>query len=255
MPVAINKKTMLKHFKFFAFIVLLSAACSKESATNNATSGNTGTGGSLAKFTIAGNYLYIVSNANLNVFDITKSTPVLQPTVWLNGYAETIFPYNDKLFIGSTTGMFIYSLSNPKVPVLLGEARHVRSCDPVVANDSIAFVTLRGTSACGPAKDGLYIHNIKNILNPVLIKTVEMPTPHGLGLKDSLLYICQQENGLSIYNIQNPAKPVLRTTIEDDYYNDVIVYDDLLICYVQSGLKLYSITKPANPRLLSTVAN
>jgi len=246
---------MLKHLKFFAFIILMGAACSKEAATNNASSGNTGAGGSLAKFTIAGNYLYIVSGANLNVFDISKAAPVPQPTVWLNGYAETIFPYNDKLFIGSTTGMFIYSLSNPKAPVLLGEARHVRSCDPVVANDTIAFVTLRGNSACGPAKDGLYIHNIKDLLNPVLIKTVEMPTPHGLGLKDSLLYICQQANGLSIYNVKDPETPVLRTTIEDDYYNDVIVYDDLLICYVQSGLKLYNISKPAHPQLLSNVAN
>jgi hypothetical protein len=73
----------------------------------------------------------------------------------------------------------------------------------------------------------------------VLIKTVEMPTPHGLGLKDSLLYICQQENGLSIYNVKDPAKPVLRSTISNEYFNDVIIYDDLLICYVQSGVKYH----------------
>jgi len=245
---------MLKHLKLFTFIVLLGAACSKESATD-ASSGNAGIGGSLARFTISGNYLYIITGFNLNVFDITNATPVLGSIISLTGNAETIFPYKDKLFVGSTTGMFIYSISNPEIPELLGEARHVRSCDPVVANDSIAFVTLRGNTACGPAKDGLYIHDIKDILNPVLIKTVELPTPHGLGLKDSLLYICQQENGLSVYNINNPAKPVLRTTMEDDYYNDVIVYDNILICYVQSGLKLYSISNPANPQLLSTVAN
>jgi len=168
---------------------------------------------------------------------------------------EIILIFNDKLFIGSTTGMFVYSLSKPAEPKLLGQATHVRSCDPVVANDSIAFITLRGNTACGPATDGLYIHNIKDILNPVLIKTVEMPTPHGLGLKDSLLYICQQENGLSIYNVQQPAMPVLRNTIANDYFNDVIIYGDLLICYVQSGIKLFDINTPANPQLLSTVAN
>ena len=151
--------------------------------------------------------------------------------------------------------MFIYSLANPENPVFLSEAIHVRSCDPVVANDSIAFVTLRGNTRCGPATDGLYIHNVKDILNPVLIKTVEMPTPHGLGLKDSLLYICQQQNGLSVYNVNQPDNPVLRNTITNDYFNDVIVYGDLLICYVQSGLKLYDISSPANPLLLSTIAD
>jgi len=246
---------MLKYAGLFALIILVNVTCSKESATNNNSSGSTGTGGSLARFTIVGNYLYIASGFSLNVFDIGKPAPVFESSIPLAGNSETIFPFNDKLFIGSTTGMFVYSLSKPAEPTLLGQAMHVRSCDPVVANDSIAFITLRGNTACGPATDGLYIHDIRNILNPVLIKTVEMPTPHGLGLKDSLLYICQQENGLSIYNVQRPEKPLLRKTIANDYFNDVIIYGDLLICYVQSGIKLFNINTPANPQLLSTVAN
>jgi len=246
---------MLRYTCLIILIVAVNVTCSKESATNNNPSGNTGTGGSLARFTIVGNYLYIASGFQLNVFEVSKPAPAFKSSVPLAGNSETIFPYNDKLFIGSTTGMFVYSLSKPAEPKFLGQAVHVRSCDPVVANDSIAFITLRGNSACGPATDGLYIHNIKDILNPVLIKTIEMPTPHGLGLKDSLLYICQQENGLSIYNVKDPGNPVLRNTISNDYFNDVIIYNDLLICYVQSGIKLFDVNAPAEPRLLSTVMN
>lgn len=247
---------MLKYISALALIGLLYINCSKDSGTNNESAGgNSGTGGSLARFTIVGNYLYIANTGSLKVFDISKTTPELESEIPLAWNAETIFPYEDKLFIGSTNGMFIYSITKPATPELLGQASHVRSCDPVVANDSIAFVTLRGNTVCGPATDGLYIHNIKDITKPVLIKTVEMPTPHGLGLKDSLLYICQQENGLSVYNVKHPESPVLRTTIEDDYFNDVIVYNNLLICYVQSGLKLFDISKPAAPKVLSTVMN
>lgn len=244
---------MLKYIGLFVLIVLVNINCSKDAASNNAS--GTGSGGSLARFTIVGNYLYIAGGWSLGVYDITNPEPILRSEIPLPWNTETIFPYEDKLFIGSQTGMFIYSLTKPDAPELLGSATHVRSCDPVVANDSIAFVTLRGNSACGPATDGLYVHNIKDITKPVLIKTVEMPTPHGLGLKDSLLYICQQENGLSIYNVQHPESPVLRITIKDDYFNDVIVYDNLLICYVQSGLKLLDISKPASPKVLSTVMN
>jgi len=235
---------MLKYSGLFTLIILLNVTCSKESATNNNASGNAGTGGSLAKFTIVSNYLYLASGFELNVFDISKPSPLYKLSISLPGNSETIFPFNDKLFIGSTTGMFVYSLSKPAEPKLLGQATHVRSCDPVVANESIAFITLRGNTQCGPATDGLCIYNIKDILNPVLIKTVAMPTPHGLGLKDSLLYICQQENGLSVYDVRDPGKPVLRNTISNDYFNDVIIYDDLLICYVQSGIKLFDITTP-----------
>ena len=83
---------MVRHLALFCLIILVSVSCSKESATNNNSSGNAGTGGSLARFTIAGNYLYIVSGRDLNVFDISKPVPVSKSSIPLEGNAETIFP-------------------------------------------------------------------------------------------------------------------------------------------------------------------
>lgn len=246
---------MLKYISTFLLIIVLNIHCSKDAATTNNPGGSAGTGGSLARFTVVGNYLYIAAGFSLSAFDISQAEPVLQSDIILPGNAETVFPYEDKLFIGSTTGMFVYSLVKPASPELLGQASHMRSCDPVVANDSIAFITLRGGTACGPATDGLYIHSLETITNPVLIKTVEIPTPYGLGLKNNYLYVCQQQNGLSIYNVQHPEAPVLLNKIIDDHFNDVIVYNNLLICYIQSGLKLFDISEPAAPKELSTVMN
>jgi hypothetical protein len=113
---------------------------------------------------------------------------------------ETIFPYKDKLFIGSTQGMYVYSLANPATPVKLGSITHVRICDPVVANDTISYTTLQGNNRCGPAESGLYICDIKTITAPVLEKLLPLSTPYGLGLMDFVIFICRGNNGLSVIN-------------------------------------------------------
>ena len=246
----------MKSFLFIMALVLF-FSCTKESGNSaDAANSGSGTGGSLAKFTIAGNSLYLVDDISLKVFNISNpANAVLRNTVSLRFGVETIYSYKDKLFIGSRDGMYIYSVADPDVPVLLGEARHTRSCDPVVANDSFAFVTLRGNQPCGPAEDGLYIYNIKNLLVPSLVNKHLMPTPHGLGIRDSILYVCQKDNGMSIFNISNPASPVLRRKIADKVFEDVICYGDLLICYVSTGLALYDISNATDPVSISVVNN
>ncbi len=244
----------------FLAITMLFFSCEKtneNSATNaSALSSGTGKGGSLARFTIVDNYLYLVDVNTLKVFNINSpQSSALATTIYLPFGVETIFPYKDKLFIGSRDGMYIYSLANPAAPVRLGEARHVRSCDPVVANDSIAFVTLLGNQVCGPAQSGLYIYNITNLTNPTLIKTNLMNTPVGLGLADSILYVCQKSSGMSIFNVSNPAAPILRKTITTQTFEDVIPYNNLLICYISTGLVLYDITNRINPIQVALINN
>lgn len=242
--------------KYFFFLLLCwtATSCEKDGLKSDAATG-TGKGGSLAKFTIVGNYLYVLNANDVVAYNIENpARPAFQSSVMVDWGAETLFPYNDKLFIGSQNGMFIYSLNEPAAPSKIGQAQHLRACDPVVANDSVAFVTLRG-NACGPATDGLYVYNIKDITKPLLTKTVEMRTPSGLGLNDSILYVCQQQNGLSVYNVKQPANPLLRKTITDTYFEDVIVYNNILVCYVLKGLQLYDISSPADPVLLTSLEN
>lgn len=238
-------------------VALMVWSCSKDGTTaGNASAGGTGTGGSLARFTIAGNYLYLADDRQLKVFDISVPAAMsLKKVVDVGFGVETIYPYGDKLFIGSQFGMFIYSISDPQNPVKLGEAQHRRSCDPVVAKDTMAYVTLKGGNACGPATDGLYTYSIKNISSPALLNTLILPRPSGLGYSDTTLFVCCEDSGLAVINIKNPALPKLKQMIKANAFYDVIPLNDLLVCMVKTGMDLYDISDVNNIRLLRHIDN
>lgn len=242
----------MKTASFLLFVaVLVIIACEKTDMT--AASTTTGKGGSLAKFTIIGNYLYGVSSHYLYTVDISNpSNPVKSGQAALNFDMETIYSYKNRLFIGSRTGLYIYSIDTPAVPRLIGEAKHGRSCDPVVANDSVSYSTLRGSSYCGPATSGLYVYDVKDLSNPVLKKTITMNDPLGLGMADSALYVCYTE-GLKVYSIKNAYDPVEIKTIPGADFSDVIPYDNILICWTYGGISLYDITNRLNPAFIKKI--
>lgn len=238
-----------------ALSLMYVVACSKEDHSNTNASG-----GSTARMTVNGDYLYIVATNQLYTYDISKP----EQTVLLNAVSvgwsdvETIFPYRDKLFVGSGTGMFVFDISDPKTPKLQGQVQHFRACDPVVANNDYAYITLRNSnSACGAvAENSLNIYNIQgnNILNPALEGRLELPDPNGLGLSGDYLYVCCGNKGLYTINVSNAANPVITKTINTgETFIDVIPYDKTLIAYVNGGFILYDINDPANPIQLSVV--
>lgn len=191
--------------------MLLDVGCGKSVDSRSAapaTVVSSGIGGSLARFTIAFNHLYLVDHSKLSVYDINDPVnPVFKKTIMLTGGIETIYPYQDKLFIGSTTGMFIYSIATPANPAFLANARHARSCDPVVASGNYSYVTLRGGTPCGPAQDVLNVYNVASVTSPVLTSSLALPTPHGLGIRDNTVYVCLQKNGLSVVDVSDPLAP------------------------------------------------
>jgi hypothetical protein len=236
---------------FLGIWVILNS-CTKEGAAANSTS----KAGSLTRFTVEGNYLYAVDNHFLYAYSLSNpSTPSKVFTSPLNYDIETIYSYNNRLFLGTKTGLYIYSIDTAASPRLIGEAKHARSCDPVVVNDSVAFVTLKSGTSCGPAVSGLYIHDIKDLMHPILKKTINLPDPVGLGLQDSILYICCGNDGLKVFNITAPFSPALISTKTDGKFIDVIPYNQNLICFVEDGVILYNITNPASPTLLKKITN
>ena len=225
--------------------LFLLAACDKSITAD--TSAQTGKGGSLARFTIAGNFLYLADYAMLRVFDISRpAATVEKASVPLNFGVETIFPYKDRLFIGAMQGMYVFSIVEPAKPVAVGSIMHLRSCDPVVANDTISYTTLQGNVRCGPAQSGLYVYDIKTVTSPVLKKLLPLSTPYGLGLMDSVLFVCCGNNGLSAVNVSDPFNPKIMYTKKDAFYMDVIPYGNLLICYVNTGILIYDASNAAN---------
>jgi hypothetical protein len=138
---------------------------------------------------------------------------------------------------------------------LIGEAKHGRSCDPVVANDSVSYSTLKGSTFCGPATSGLYVHDVKNLSAPMQKKMIPINDPIGLGMMDSALYVCCSAEGLKVFNIRDAYNPIERQTIGGSNFTDVIPYGNLLICWVNNGIALYDITNRLQPVFIKKIAD
>jgi hypothetical protein len=125
-----------------------------ESNSSGASSGVSGSGvglgGSMARFGIKGNVLYIVDNNVLKVFDINqKTSPIKINDIYAGWNIETMFLTADNMFLGTTTGMVVYDITNATSPVYKAFFNHARSCDPVIVDDTLAYITLRTGTGCG----------------------------------------------------------------------------------------------------------
>jgi hypothetical protein len=167
---------------------------------------STGVGGSMARFTLYDKYLYVVDDSQLNVYSLANADcPELASEVPVAWGIETIFPYQDKLFIGGNAGMYIFDNSNPEQPVQLSQFQHARACDPVFVKDNYAYVTLRNGTECESFSNELDLVDISDILNPVLVERFPMSNPHGLTIKDNDLFVCEGAFGLKGFDISAPA--------------------------------------------------
>jgi hypothetical protein len=247
--------------KIFTYLSLLFAAAALIVSAGSCNKGNeaytgpdVGTGGSLARFTITLNHLYVVDSRKLYTFSLyDPANPVKVFTNEIGFDVETIFTWKDKLFIGSRDAMYVYSVANPGEPSLLGTANHVRACDPVVANDSIAYVTVRTGSNCGGNNNALLVYDLKNVLQPVQKNVINLQNPHGLGIQDNTLFVCDEKYGLKVYDISMPYTPIQKAKITGETFYDCIPYENILICMINGGIAIYDITDRDNITLLSKI--
>jgi hypothetical protein len=230
--------------KKIRFIFLLSAtslimtACSMSEKSD--TGGNvSGKGGSLARFTIAGDYLYTVDQTMLHTIslaDIEHPRRVADKSLGI--YTETIYPYQNSLLLGTETGMFVFDLSNPASPQQLTFFQHIRSCDPVVAQDGYAYITLNtANQRCFNGSNELQIVDINNLNNPQIVKTMSLSTPLGLDINKDTLYVCDQ--GLRVYNVSDKLNPVEMNHFYDINAQDVIYQEGNIIVIGTDGLHQY----------------
>jgi len=213
-----------------------------------------GMGGSMARFSIVNNVLYTVSDAELKVFDIANANnPILNNKQTIGWNIETIYPLKDKLFIGSNTGMSIFSIANPFQPVKQGTFAHAFACDPVVADDDYAYVTLRTDNNCRQAQNLLDIVDIANVMSPTLRKSYSMINPHGLSLDGDLLFICDGRAGLKIFDVSNPNDIKLRNHFEGMETFDVIAFNGLALLVAKDGLYQFDYRNLNAVKLLSKI--
>ncbi len=224
---------------------------------NTSSGGSTGQGGSMARFALVDNFLYTVDDNSLKIFDVsTPTNPQSLERQNIGFGIETIFPYEDKLFLGSNTGMFIFSIAQPRKPERLGMYSHAFACDPVVVHGNLAYVTLRsGGAQCTRASNQLDVVDVSDPRKPRLVKTYPMQNPHGLGIDFPSLFICEGKGGLKLFDASDPLaidRHQLDQVKDIDAY-DVIPFRNNLIMVGKDGIYQFDYTSRRDLRQISVM--
>ena len=243
---------MKKYITLLCFAILVSCSDSSDATESLSTDGKEG---STATFILKNNYMYVVDQANLNVFSlIDPANPVKVKTVDVGFNIETLFSMDNYLFIGSRNGMFIYSISqNPETPAFVSKALHFTACDPVVANSTHAYVTLHSNTTCNAADNNkLLIYNIANIQNPLLVSERNLLEPKGLALSGNYLFICDRDD-IVIFNISNPQNVTVAKTIANIPARDLIIDGNHLFAFTTTTVHQFNID-PSNIQNITPVS-
>ncbi len=222
--------------------------------SGNSNTGVPGTGGSMARFTIVNDYMYTVGTRDLTALSLTEpAEPRIEKVSQVGMDIETIFPFKDKLFIGSSSGMFIYGITNASAPDRLSSFSHARACDPVVADDKYAYVTLRTGNWCGGVQNVLDVVDVSNVLTPRLVATHQLVNPHGLSKDDNLLFICDGRDGIKMFDVSNVKEPVLLHHVKGLDTYDAIAWNNKLLVVSKTGIDQFDYSSRNSLKHLSNL--
>ena len=205
--------------------------------------GTTGIAGSYARFMIVGSRMYVVDRENIKTYSLDNpADPSLLSEQSIGSNIETIFNLGDKLFIGAGSGLYIYTISGTGIPQKAGEFLYenfgfgFEPCDPVVANQTYAYVTLNTTNRVERCRivtneqvNQLNIFNIEDVFNPVWVAQYPMFNPKGVALDGDILFLCEDTEGLKIFNVADPSNIQLIKHISGFTAFDVIQLGGLLL--------------------------
>ncbi len=213
-------------------------------------SSGAGTAGSMARFMLNNEYLYLIAHPwmlkTVNTLDAGKLS--VADSVEVPRTMETLFRLEDRMFIGTTTGMLIYDISDASKPRQISSYDHITACDPVVADGDYAYVTLRTGTRCANGQNLLEVIDISSVTSPYLVKSYPMYNPHGLGVDGDLLFVCDGTAGLKIYDKSDPLDIINnKVTHYPDFFTfDVIPLNGILMLVGEDGIYQYNYSDPAN---------
>lgn len=199
-----------------------------------------GRSGSLARFAATDTHLFSVDDQALNVFQIMDNGSLEQVNSrFIGPGVETIFALDHRLYIGTNSAMVIFDIMSPASPNFVSQYSHFVACDPVVVQDTLAFVTVRSSNCRGADQNTLDIINVKNPESPLLLSNYNLESPYGLGVDGSLLFVCEGEKGLKIFDVGNPYNAVLLKNYSNVNALDAITNNGVLIVTGINGITQY----------------
>jgi hypothetical protein len=163
---------------------------------------------------------------------------------------ETIIVYDNTIYIGSRTALYILNISNPAIPVIQSESIRENlfgGCDPVVVKGNYAYSTIKIIeNVCGRVnvESALLVYDVTNKSNPQNVYQQTMAMPNGLGYKDNYLFVCDEgTDQITVFDISTPEIPKATTyavPLIDPV--DLIVDDQKMIVSSKTDFFIYDIS-------------
>ena len=252
----------MKKLLLLMLSVVVLGACSKDFLSESAP--GQGVSGSITRFAVNGNYMYVLNQNEVQTYDITdRANPVLKHRLATDWGLETITFYDNSLFLGSTTALYILDITNPAVPVIQAKSDRLSTvgftgCDPVAVNGDYAYSTIKVIeNICGviSAESALIVYDVSNKSNPKVLGTYPMNIPNGLGYKDNYLFVCDEGSDLLVvYDITNPAALELApvTVPMTDPY-DLIVDGQRMIVSTKTDFQIFDVSQLPQIRKIGAI--
>ncbi len=169
------------------------------------TGSDDGVKGTMNRIAVEFGHVYVISTDKLytfsNSFGLQKTSEIN-----INSDTETIYATNNRIYLGSTTALTLYSASNPSNPWEVSELQHTESCDPVLPNGNVVYYTLRALEDEGCNSLGENTLNVVDVTNQnemVVINSFQLDSPYGMALIGNNLLVGEGANGLTIFNANN----------------------------------------------------
>lgn len=198
-----------------------------------------GQAGSMARFSLVGDYLYTISGKDMKLFLLAADPAVPSPfaSIQMNWNIETLYSANNHLFVGARDGVYIFDNAEPSNPTQVSKFLHIESCDPVVVKGNYAYATLRNAGgSCGDGVNRMDVLDISDTSLPVLVKSYAMQNPKGLGIEGDTLFVCDDIAGLKAYSLADPANPVFLFTDSSLNCYDLIASTNTLVVSDKKGI-------------------
>lgn len=247
---------------FIVISLLLSCEADGTFDTETNTSSDGTLSGSYANILKVDSYMYVISDSELVTYSLEDPDNPKEISRQDLGFGvESLFHRNGILFIGSRSSLHIYEIGPEGIPTELSRTDYTEfgqfgPCDPVVANDTIAYVTLsaRIASECDEINiNELRLYDIKDLSDPLLINTYPMSEPKGLGLKEQFLFVCERFDGLKVLDVSDPNRVEQIHHFEGFETLDVIPASELLMVVGPDRLYQFDYTDINNMELISSI--
>lgn len=235
--------------RFVILLLLLGlTACSQDAGLLE----NPGQSGSITRFAVHNGYMYALNLNEVLTYSLAQADqPALVHRLPADYGLETIIIYDNTIYIGSRSALYILDISNPAAPVILSKTNRedafFNGCDPVVVKGDYAYSTVKIIqNVCGnvSTESALLVYDVRDKSAPVRVGTYPLGQPNGLGYKDNYLFVCDEgADRLEVFDIGNPealaSLPASAVGLVDPV--DLIVNGDKMIVSTKTDFQIFDV--------------